>query len=113
MISEGDQLVTPRRQGFPLGTMVQMTPQKLHETEQNIKVQARKEGKTPAEVVRRITGARAEIRAGYAVDGLHEWNRTSLHSSYISNVEPRTAAASLLIEDIFDAVSTSVIFTDT
>lgn len=87
--------------------MFTLTPAKLYEIEQAVKTQSSKEGRTHTEIVRRIAGARAEIRAGYAVDDLHEWNRSSVHSSYIQNIEPRTAASSVLIEDIFDAVSKS------
>jgi hypothetical protein len=115
-IWEGTHLVTPRRLGMNLGSGGEpwhMSPAGLYEMEQSIKNDVRgsvtEERALTAEqqvlVFRRLAGARAQARAGYSVDGSHQWKTTGHHSMYVTPAEARVAIATSTLEDIFDAVS--------
>jgi hypothetical protein len=51
-----------------------------------------------------MAGIRAEARAGYSVDGCHEWSLDGHHSMYIRPSEARMAIQTLFLEDVMDAV---------
>lgn len=114
-IIEGSALLTPRRTKAYLGAggeLNRLSPRGLYEMEVAVRreISSRKEKRTDDEtqalVARKLAGARAEARAGYAVDGLHKWVAISRHDMYITPMAARMAAANSTLEDVFDAVST-------
>jgi hypothetical protein len=57
-----------------------------------------------AVVSQKLAGARAELWAGFSVDGKHQWGSPNHHEIYMLPATARIAAATSTLEDIFDAV---------
>jgi len=112
-ISEGNTPIMPRRTADSLGKggeLWRFTPTNLQKSEVQTKNEVKASGDVEssdidAVVARRMAGVRAEARAGYSVDGHHEWQGLGRHSQYIQNGGARIVAATFAIEDALDAVS--------
>jgi hypothetical protein len=106
-IFTGSVEVSPRRTARDVGSggeAWRMTPSGLQEMEAVVrrKIKGDDDGKV---IARKLASGRAAARAGYAVDGKHEWGAKSRHSAYIREAQARVNAANLTLEDVMDAVS--------